>query len=361
MVDTMESSRTASSKKQALPPRRVTTKANSVKKNVVLWASGLVGLLVLTFGAAEMSTSWGHIITMTLIWGGLATAWNVVGGFAGQISLGHAGFFGIGAYTSTLLYINLGISPWIGMILAIVLGGFAAWLIGLPSFRFRGPYFALSTLAIGLILFNLSVYLRELTLGQVGVPIPYSPGFSSMIFADRWQYTLLAGAFLLVCIAVCTLVARSRLGYQLAAIRDDEQAARALGVNASRSKLIAAVISGGMAGGVGVIYSQYILFISPDSVFGINVSIEAVVLTVVGGAGVVLGPILGAALLIPVSTLMLAQFGGSAPGLHTLLYGAVLIIVVLILPGGIHSIITRGIQKIRAMTGGPRIKEGDGS
>ena len=154
---------------------------------------------------------------------------------------------------------------------------------------------------------------------------------------------------MLVCLAASTWIVRSRLGYQLAAIRDDEQAARALGVNASRAKLTAAIVSGGMAAGVGVIYSQYILYISPDSVFNVQVSVDAIVLAIVGGSGVILGPLLGAAILVPASALTLEAFGGSLPGLHTLLYGLVLIMVVLLVPGGIHSIIARIARRVRRL------------
>ncbi|WP_164737288.1 branched-chain amino acid ABC transporter permease [Georgenia sp. SYP-B2076] len=321
---------------------------------------------VLTVAAAQLPSMWGHMIVMTLIWAGLATAWNVVGGFAGQISLGHAGFFGVGAYASTLLYVDYGISPWFGLLVAIVLGAALAWAIGIPSFRLRGPYFALSTLAFGLIVFHLSVHLRDLTYGQVGVPVPYDPSFGNMIFPDRWQYVILAGLFLVLCLAVSQAIARSRMGYRLAAVRDDEDAARALGVNTSRVKLVAAIFSGGMAAGVGTIYSQYILFLSPDSVFGIAVSIEALALAVVGGAGFVFGPLVGAAVLVPVSHIVLARFGGDAPGVHTLVYSAVLIFVVLLVPGGLWSLVERVKLRVRARNGPPvsaaeeqQVKEGE--
>jgi branched-chain amino acid transport system permease protein len=314
----------------------------------LLWGGAIVALLLLALVAAQ-SPSWGDLITMTLIWAGLATGWNVVGGFAGQISLGHAGFFGIGAYTSTLLYVNFGVSPWIGIVAAVLIAAGTSWLVGIPSFRFRGPYFALATLAIGLILFNLSITLRNVTLGQAGISVPYDAGFANMIFPETWHYVLLAGGFLLLCIAVTTMIARTRLGYELAAIRDDETAARALGVNAARSKLIAAVISGGIAGGVGTIYSQYILFVTPDSVFGFNISVEALALAVVGGAGTVLGPLLGAIVLVPASQLLLDRFGGETPGLTTALYGSVLIVVVLLIPSGIHGIITRATRFLRTV------------
>ncbi|MCK6210064.1 branched-chain amino acid ABC transporter permease [Georgenia sp. EYE_87] len=353
---------------------RSARQARTTRKTGVLSPHGAVIAMIvivvllgaLTLAASQLPSMWGHMIVMTLIWACLATAWNVVGGFAGQISLGHAGFFGIGAYASTLLYIDYGISPWFGLVVAVVLGALTAWAIGVPSFRLRGPYFALVTLAFGLIVFHLSVHLRDLTYGQVGVPVPYDPSFGNMIFPDRWQYVILAGAFLVVCLAVSQVIARSRIGYRLAAVRDDEDAARALGVNTGRVKLVAAVFSGAMAAGVGTIYSQYILFLSPDSVFGITVSIEALALAVVGGAGFVFGPLVGAAVLVPISHIVLAQFGGDAPGVHTLVYSVVLIVVVLLVPGGLWSLVERVKLRFRARRGVPvtvgeveQVKEGE--
>lgn len=280
-----------------------------------------------------------HLIVMTLIYASLASAWNIIGGFGGQLSLGHAGFFGLGAYTSSLLYVDHEVSPWLGMPAGMVLGGVVALAIGIPTFRLRGPYYALATLALGMILFNLTVHFRDLTHGHTGLSIPFRPGFGTMTFVDRWPYILIAAGYLLLTVGVSAAIARARLGYQLAAVREDEQAARALGVDATRVKLIAATISGALAAGVGAVYSQYILFLTPESVLGIAVSIEIVVLVIVGGSGVVRGPILGALLLVPAGEIILKNFGGALPGLHTLVYGLVVIAVVLAAPRGLDGLL----------------------
>lgn len=325
----------------------INSEAGSLRSEFTPPAIILALTAVLTIIAFFSSDSTSHILVMTLIWASAATAWNIVGGFAGQISLGHAAFFGVGAYANAILFVNYGVSPWIGMIVGMVAGGVLSLLIGIPAFRLRGPYFALATLAAGMIMFYLSVELQDLTRGHVGMPIPYEPGLANMIFENRWSYVVLAGAFLALCVFVSAYILRRKLGYQLAAVRDDEDAARALGVNAMRVKLIAATVSGVLVGGLGTIYGQYILYVSPNSAFGIEFSIEVLALAVVGGAGFIYGPLVGAALLVPLSNLILDQFGGGVPGLHTLIYGIVLILVVLFAPKGLWGFIQQGIDRWR--------------
>lgn len=322
--------------------------SRSVARTLVI---GIPVLIVLTVWGALGGLAVADIIVLTLIWAALASSWNLIGGFAGQISLGHAAFFGLGAYASTILYVDYGVSPWIGLVVAMLVGAVLSWLVGLPTFRFRGPYFALATLAVTLIAFNWAMWARGITKGQVGVPIPWNPGLGSMQFEERWHYIILTGVFLLLATAVAAGMKSSRLGYSLQALGDDEEAARALGVNASGSKLTAAVFSGAIAGGAGVMYSQYILYISPESVLSLNVSIEALAIAVVGGAGTVLGPILGAAVLIPISHLVLENFGGGIPGLHIMVYGAILVVIVLLSPRGIMGIIETLLGRFKGKQG----------
>lgn len=315
-------------------------------RKVLVWLLAIPVLLLLMLVSARAELFYGNLIVITMMFAALATAWNIVGGFAGQLSLGHAAFFGIGAYASSILYVEHGISPWFGMVVGMLLGAVAALLVGVPTFRLHGPYFALATLALGVIMLNLSVNLRSLTGGEGGLSVPFEPGWANMTFTDRWPYALIIGVYLLLCLGVNQAVASSRLGYQLAAVREDQEAARALGVNASRVKLLAGTLSGLLAGGVGAIYAQYILFINPSSVFGIDVSIQIIVLAVVGGTGVVLGPLLGAIILVPASQFILRDFGGSLPGVHTLLYGIVVIIVVLFAPRGVHGVLKSGAARL---------------
>ena len=266
----------------------------------------------------------------------------MLGGFAGQLSLGHAGFFGLGAYTSSLLYVDHGVSPWIGMVVGTLLSGLLALLVGYPTFRLRGPYYSMATLALGIILLNLAVRFVDITRGPAGLSIPFDPSVKNMMFAESWPFVIIAGGYLAASLLVSIQIKRSRLGYQLAAVREDEEAARALGVDATRVKLVAAVLSGALAGGVGTIYAQYILFLTPESVLGVTVSIQIIVFAIVGGAGSIWGPVFGALLLVPIGQIVLRDFGGSLPGVHTLVYGAVVIAVVLLAPQGVFGLIRQG-------------------
>ena len=315
------------------------------RRRPIVGALAVLVALLAVLTSAGTDLFYGHMIVITLVYAALATAWNVVGGFAGQLSLGHAGFFGIGAYTSSVLYVDHGISPWIGMLLALVLGGLVALAVGIPTFRLRGPYFALATLALGTILLDLSINFRSLTRGEGGLSIPFEPSWANMTFYAQWPYAIIASAYLLICLAVSARIAGSRLGYQLAAVREDEEASRALGVDTTRVKLIAGTVSGALAAGAGVIYAQYVLFINPDSVLGVAVSVQIIVLAVVGGTGVVLGPVLGAVVLVPVSELLLKHFGGALPGLQTLVYGVVVIVVILFSPRGLHGLLRAAVTR----------------
>ena len=297
----------------------------------------LVVLAVLYVGNGDVF--YGNMIILTFLYGALASSWNIIGGFAGQLSLGHAGFFGVGAYTSTILYVDYGVSPWLGLTAGMVLGGISALLIGIPTFRLGGPYYAMATLAMGLILFNLAVHARELTAGNVGLSIPFEPSFGNMTFNSRGAYAAISGAYLLLVILVGLVIRRGRLGYQLTAVRDDEDAARALGVDATRVKLLAGTLSGALAAGVGTLYAQYIAFITPESVFSVSVSIQIIVFAIVGGAGTVMGPLIGALILVPAGEVILRGFGGSLPGVHTLVYGCVVVLVVLVAPRGLLGLL----------------------
>ncbi|TFB77298.1 branched-chain amino acid ABC transporter permease [Cryobacterium glaciale] len=315
-------------------------RSRPLPKHSLLIGFGVVAIALLAFVSSSAPVFYGHMIVMTLIYAALATSWNIIGGFAGQLSLGHAAFFGLGAYTSSILFVDFGISPWIGLLIALLGGATLGLLIGIPTFRLRGPYFALATLALGIILLNVAVHFRELTGGHVGISLPPTEGWGTMTFLNRWQYVVIAGGYLLVCLLISGIILSNRFGYQLAAVREDEEAARALGVNATRVKLLAGTLSGGLAAGIGTIYAQYILFLTPDSVLGTAVSIEIIVLAIVGGSGKLYGPLLGAVLLIPAGQLVLREFGGALPGLHTLVYGVIVIIVILLFPRGIWGMLT---------------------
>ena len=201
----------------------------------------LAGLAVITAALAFVLKDkfYLHVLIMMMFYAAISSAWNIVGGFAGQLSLGHAAFFGIGAYTSTLLFIDRGVSPWIGGLLATLVAGAIGW----PSFRLRGPFFTLVTIAFAEVLRILTLYAQGLTRGSIGISVPFRPGPGNFIFRQLSAYAYVALAFLVITVLVSLWIEHSRLGYYLAALREDEDAAHALGINTARYKLVAVLIS----------------------------------------------------------------------------------------------------------------------
>lgn len=281
-----------------------------------------------------------RILCLALLFAAMAQAWNIVAGLANQISLGHAAFFGIGAYTSTLLLIHFGITPWLGMIAAAVLGGLAALLISLPTMRLRGHYFALATLAFGEVMRVVANSWGGLTGGPVGISVPFAkPSLSLMQFAEtRASYWVMLGALVVVTV-IFVAIKRSRLGYRLRAIKENADAAEVIGVDTTRTKIVAAVISGALTAALGTLYAQFQFFFDPDTVFGVaSISVRMAMIAIVGGIGTAAGPILGAFFVIPLEEIANQVFSAQAAGLSQLVFGVLLILVILVEPRGFMAI-----------------------
>jgi branched-chain amino acid transport system permease protein len=281
-----------------------------------------------------------RILCLALLFAAMAQAWNIVAGLANQISLGHAAFFGIGAYTSTLLLIHFGITPWLGMVAAAVLGGLAALLISLPTMRLRGHYFALATLAFGEVMRVIANSWGGLTGGPVGISVPFAkPNLALMQFADtRASYWLMLGALVVVTV-IFVAIKRSRLGYRLRAIKENADAAEVIGVDTTRTKIVAAVISGALTAALGTLYAQFQFFFDPDTVFGVaSISVRMAMIAIVGGIGTAAGPILGAFFVIPLEEIANQVFSAQAAGLSQLVFGVLLILVILVEPRGFMAI-----------------------
>ncbi|PZO00951.1 MAG: branched-chain amino acid ABC transporter permease [Hyphomicrobiales bacterium] len=281
-----------------------------------------------------------RILCLALLFAAMAQAWNIVAGLANQISLGHAAFFGIGAYTSTLLLIHFGITPWLGMFAAAILGGAAALLISLPTMRLRGHYFALATLAFGEVMRVIGNSWGGLTGGPVGISVPFAqPSLALMQFREtRSSYWLMLAALVVVTL-VFVAIKRSRLGYRLRAIKENADAAEVIGVDTTRTKIIAAVISGALTAALGTLYAQFQFFFDPDTVFGVaSVSVRMAMIAIVGGIGTAAGPILGALFVIPLEEFANQVFSAQAAGLSQLVFGLLLILVILIEPRGFMAI-----------------------
>lgn len=298
-----------------------------------------LGAAVLAVGAPPFASPYVvHVLILVLFFAFLGVAWNLLGGYAGQFSFGHAAYFGIGAYTSTLLLVRGGVSPWIGLWAGGALAAGFGCLAGYLSFRYglRGPYFALVTLAFAEMLRLVAVNWTAIG-GPMGLLIPLPAGGDSLPrlqFREKLPYYYLALALLAAALWLTGRIARSRLGYTLLAIRENEDAAEASGVNALAAKLWAMGLSAFLTALGGTFYAQYFSFIDPTLAFGPAVSVEILLRPIVGGAGTLFGPVLGSLVLTPLSELTRSLIRGR-PGVDVMIYGAALMLVVTFLPGGL--------------------------
>ncbi len=290
-----------------------------------------------------------RILCLALLFAAMAQAWNIVAGLANQMSLGHAAFFGIGAYTSTLLLIQFGLSPWLGMVAGGILGGVAALVISVPTMRLKGHYFALATLAFGEVMRVIANSWGSLTGGPVGISVPFSqPSLALFQFKEtRPYYWLMLGALVVVTV-IFVAIQRSRLGYRLRAIKENVDAAEVIGVDTTRTKIIAAVISGSLTAMLGTFYAQFQFFFDPDTVFGVaSISVRIAMIAIVGGIGTAVGPILGAFFIIPMEELANQAFSDKAAGLSQLVFGTLLVIVILVEPRGFVAMGRRLLRRFK--------------
>ena len=276
-----------------------------------------------------------HLFIMMLFYAALGGAWNLIGGFGGQLSLGHAAFFGLGAYTSVLLHLHTGLNPWAGMLVGMVVASVVGAAISYPCFRLRGPFFTLATIAFAEVLRILATYFKGLTSGSAGITIPQKMGFSNFMFREKAPYLYIILIFALLVFLISYLIEKSRFGYYLQALREDEDAAESLGINSPMVKLKAAVISAALTSIGGVFYAQYILFIEPYSEFSLDFSIQLALIPMIGGMGTSIGPVIGSFVLTPLQELLRSWMGGGFAGLYLVIYGIILILVVIFMPQGI--------------------------
>ena len=289
-----------------------------------------------------------EVLISILFFGYLGACWNILGGYGGQFSFGHAAFFGLGAYTSTLLFLHWGVSPWLGMVagglLAAAFGLFAGYL----SFRYglRGPYFSLVTLAFAEMLRVIAVNWKAVG-SSLGLVVPNRGSAPALfLFADKLPYYYVILAMAVAALCITRAIERARMGYALAAIRENEDAAEAAGVDALSTKLRAMALSSFLTALGGTFYAQYFSYIDPSLTFGPAISIGGLLPAIVGGAGTVAGPLLGSFVLTPISEVTRALLRGRA-GADIMLYGLVLILVISFLPNGLV-----GWIRARRATGG---------
>ncbi|WP_441230941.1 branched-chain amino acid ABC transporter permease [Tardiphaga sp. 215_C5_N2_1] len=297
---------------------------------------------------------WIRVLTFTLLFAAMAQVWNIIGGLANQTSLGHAAFFGIGAYTSTILVLKFGISPWIGMFAGGFLGGVAALIIAVPTMRLQGHYFALATLAFGEVMRVIANVWTSLTGGPVGLSVPFvPPSIAAYSFKQLLPHAYIALIALIIVTFIFEAIRRSAMGYRLRAIKENPAAAEVIGIDTTKVKLQTAVISGVLMAMLGTLYAQVAVFFDPDTVFSAaSISIRVALIAILGGVGTAIGPILGALFIIPVEELMNDLFSSGAAGLSQLIFGVILIAVILWRPRGFitvfDSLMARFSKKARS-------------
>ena len=317
-----------------------------MKKNVIL---AILGIVFLAFPLVIKSDYYQHLIIIALMWVVIGSSWNLLAGYTGQVSFGHAIFFGIGAYTAGILFSKLGISPWWGMLA----GGIASMLIGLfvgwVCFRLRGPYFALATLAGGEIFRLIATNWESLTEGMVGILI--IPSFESKLPYYYIALLLAAG-----CIFAIHLIMQSKWGYYFVSIRENQDAAESLGINTTLYKNVSLLVSSLFTGMAGAFYMNYMGFIDPQVVFSLHyISIMSILVGIVGGVATIMGPAVGAFVMVGVQETFRSAFFGMAPQwiseAHALVFGLLVIFVIMFLANGIvgdWGKIKRNVFRIKA-------------
>ncbi|HWQ80344.1 MAG TPA: branched-chain amino acid ABC transporter permease [Anaerovoracaceae bacterium] len=307
----------------------------------VILTAAFLALALLPFGVRPYTV---NTVILILMYAYFSSAWNIVCGFLGELSMGHSVMVAMGAYTSTMLLMEFGLNPWVGMVAGAVVAGIFGFIIGYPCFKMKGPYFTLTTIAFAELLRTWFVNNETLPLihlntgGAMGLVLPRSgQGFLFMESSSKTTYYYFIFIMLVLILLVSALIKSSRFGYYLTAIKSDSDAAASLGINVPRMKMYAMIISSVFMGIGGTFFAEYYRYVGPDRVFGLDLSIQFALIALIGGQGTVFGPVIGAFLLIPLSETLSASLGSTMSGLHLFLYGVVMIFVVLFMPKGIYG------------------------
>jgi branched-chain amino acid transport system permease protein len=311
------------------------------KRGRVSWFEIVLLLISIGLVAAPLAPNLRDVVLLSFLFAGLALAWNIAGGYAGLISFGHAAFFGVGAYTSTILLTRYGVTPWIGIWAGAVIAAAFGAVLALICARLRGPFFILSTLAFAEVVRIGALNWSSLTGGAEGLSIMPSPSLVGMVFASKGAYAVVMLGYLVLVYAITKGLEASRYGYYLLAIRDNEDAASAAGVDPLLGRTAAMALSAALTGIGGSLFAQYFLYLDPTYVISPELSFQFALLPAVGGLGTAIGPVLGSFLITPLSELLRSHLGNAAAGLHLVIYGFGLIVVMLYFPAGLAGALNR--------------------
>lgn len=313
-----------------------------LKQNSIMWVIA-VGLIIVPISLKSLYFQ--DIVILTFLWAGLASSWNLYSGYCKRLSIGHAAFFGIGGYTSTLLFMKLNISPWIGMFAGVVLSIIAALIIGGSTLRLKGTFFVLATIAFSELLRITTNSAKDLTSGPMGLLVPFKPGFLNMMWSDKITYAIITWIYMLIVIFVSVKLEKSKFGYYLIAIGQNQEAAESLGVNSTKTMLLSFVISAAFTSIGGTLFAQYILFIEPSSIMGMSNSLNFILISIIGGMGTAFGPFVGSLILTPLSNILRGYLSGIS-GLHGFLFGLVLVLILLFKPDGVFPQLRIFVKRI---------------
>ena len=310
----------------------------------LLWPSVALALVVaypLLFSTPFQQ----RIGALVLLYAIAASAWNIIGGYAGQVSVGHVVFFGCGAYAAMGAYTHFGLPPLVGIPLGIVVAVAIAAIIGTPTLRLSGHYFSMATIAVAELV-RLVVTNTEYLGAAVGLSGPTVPrNVFDLSFVSALPYYYLFLAILAITLAITWWMTSSRMGFYLRAIKDLERAARSLGAPAARTKLYAFMLSAGLTSVAGALYAMMFGFVDPESGLGILISVKILIMAALGGAGLLFGPLVGAAILVPLEEISNSKFGGQGAGLTFVIYGAIIMLIARFQPGGLLTLANRIMER----------------
>jgi branched-chain amino acid transport system permease protein len=307
---------------------------------------GFAALAPLVTGDAYLLDS----VVLVLMWGAVSAAWNLAGGYAGQVSLGHSAFFGVGAYAAALMATRFDQSPWLGMLVGAAVATVVGLVIGYLSNRLKGPYFALATIAFSQVLLIVASRWRAFTSGSEGIPVPFRPGFATLGFASKAAWLYLVWALAVLIYLAERYLEVSRMGYRLAGVREDEDAAEALGIPTRRLKVATIALSAALTSVCGTLWAQYVGFVDPFYVFSVDLSIRFSLNTIIGGIGTAIGPFVGSLLITTLETYLRATFSGihaSLVGIYLVIYGCLLIVLVRFVPQGLVGWLAERARAVR--------------
>ena len=298
-----------------------------------LWGALAVAALALPFTTDDVSHL--NLFILVMMTAQIGVAWNMLGGYAGQVSLGHAAFFGLGAYTSTILLLNFGVNPWLGMLAGGLVSAVLSMAFGWSCFRLKGHYFVMATIAVAEIV-QIVFTNWEFAGSSVGLTVPMGqPGWASMVFNDKRPYYWLALGLLVLTLLATVAIERSFLGYYLRAIKDEPDAARSVGIDISRYKQVALALSAFFTALGGSLYAQKELYIDPGSVLHTGLSIKMALVSILGGVGTLFGPVIGSVVLTTIEEFTRTLFGGSGQGTDIIIYASLIVVIAVFYPTGV--------------------------